>query len=881
MNTKKNAYCLAIAIMAGTLSNSAIADGVAEKAALMVQKMSLQEKVGLLLNTSAPVDRLGIPAYQWWNEALHGVVGDKTATNYPEPIGLAASFDAPLLSDVAGAIGEEIVSIRQRKLARGGNQEMGSGLNAWAPNINIFRDPRWGRGQETYGEDPYLTATLAVAYVRGIQGPDPEHPRVIATPKHFAVHSGPEPGRHRDNVDVSLHDLRDTYLPAFRAAVVEGKAGSVMCAYNSVNGAPACANPFLLQQTLRTDWGFKGVVVSDCDAVSDIYQHHHSAPDAPAAAAAAVRAGMDNECSVDGYFDRGSFGRPGNYAEAVKRGDLPLADLDRAVARVLEARLRVGELGPTTPKEDTVGSAAHRALTLRAAEQSMVLLKNDGILPLRRSRLRIAVIGPLANGHRVLRGNYSERETGSLPSAYEGIRNAFPDAQVELVPAGESITDGDPIPSRVLRSEDGQTGLTARYFPFLPSDLPAPRSIGEKMAQLGQRKLAAAPTVTRIEPDVSEALLGPHPLLPDGGLCVWTGFLVPETSGDYRLGVRGVASALELDGKPFTDTGHDPLASPIPNLRTVHLEAGKRYPIKVSSMVNGVQLSELVWQRVSAAPEADALAAARRADVVIAVTGITSDLESEESPLDIPGFKNGDRTTLDLPADQTALLKAAAGAGKPLVVVNMSGSAVDLDWARQNANAIVQAWYPGEAGGTAIGRVLSGVVNPGGRLPVTFYRTVADLPPFADYHMQGRTYRYFSGTPVYSFGYGLSYTSFAYGAVHAEPAPGGAVKVSAEVRNAGIRAGDEVAQVYLKFPAAPGAPRIALRAYRRVTLKPGERRTLTFVLAARDLSSVTEDGTIRVAPGNYRISVGGGQPGSGLPTREVVYRVAKAVVLPN
>jgi beta-glucosidase len=883
MNKKRNLLRVAASVLIAGMAEKAISsnDDAMHRAALLVSQMSLEEKAGLLLNTSAPIERLDIPAYQWWNEALHGVVGDKTSTNYPEPIGLAATFDAPLVANVADAIGEEILAIRQRKLARGGNQEMGAGLNAWAPNINIFRDPRWGRGQETYGEDPYLTATLGVAYVRGIQGPDPAHPRVIATPKHFAVHSGPEPTRHVDNVDVSPHDLRDTYLPAFRAAIVEGKAGSIMCAYNSVNGDPACANAFLLKQTLRNDWGFKGVVVSDCDAISDIYQHHHSVADAPAAAAAAVRAGMDNECSVDGYFDRNSFGRPGNYVEAVKRGELPLADLDRAVTRVLEARIRVGDLNNSTPKEDTIGSAAHRALTLRAAERSMVLLKNDGVLPLQPSKLRIAVIGPLADGHRVLRGNYTERETGSLPSVYEGIRKAFPDAEVDLVPAGDTITDGDPVPSRVLRSEDGQTGLTARYITFLPSSLPPPRSVGEKMAQLAQRKLAAAPVVTRIDPNVSEAMLGPHPLLPDGGLCVWTGFLVPETSGDYRLGIRGIASALELDGKPFTDTGHDPLPSPIPNLKTVHLEAGKRYQIKVTSVVNGVQLSELVWQRVTSTPEADTLAAARRADVVIAVTGISSDLEAEESTLDVPGFKNGDRTTLDLPAEQTALLTAVSAAGKPLVVVNMSGSAVNLAWAAQHANAILQAWYPGEAGGIAIGRVLSGMVNPGGRLPVTFYRSAADLPPFSDYRMRDRTYRYFTGTPVYPFGYGLSYTSFEYGPVSVKPAANGFVKVSAELRNVGNRSGDEVAQAYLRFPAAPGVPRIALRAYQRVTLEPGERRRLTFVLTPRDLSSVTTDGKIRVARGNYRVSVGGGQPDSGAPARTAAFRISKTTSLPN
>lgn len=855
--------------------------------------MTLEEKASQLVNTSPAIPRLGIPAYQWWNEALHGVIGDPYATNYPEPIGLAATFDAPLVNRMSGQIVDELHAIRARKLAAGRVFDFAAGLDVWAPNVNIVRDPRWGRGQETYGEDPFLTARLAVAYVTGFQGSS-DSPRGIATPKHFAVHSGPEPTRHRADVRVSLHDERDTYLPAFRAAVTEAKAGSVMCAYNSINGQPACANDFLLRQTLRGAWGFKGYVVSDCEAVADIWEGHRYAKDAAAASADAIRTGVDNECTVAGFVDSLSFNRSRNYVDAVRRGDLPEADVDSALIRLLAARIRLGDLGRPSASGRPAASlaayappAAHGALAERAAEESMVLLKNDGVLPLAsrgrsRGRLRVAVVGPLADSRHVLRGNYTSRETAELPSIYDGLRRALPDAELTLVPAGASITDGDIVPPAVLQTENGSPGVTARFYSVLPDTLPPPRSFGEAYQQFARRAIADTPVVTRVLPFVSLESLRGQPILPRGGRIVASGYLVPRTTGTYRLGIEGGSTTLSLAGHTVASTSSG--FGGLPAFGNVQLQAGQRYPFTVTTSGPRGELGSLVWQRVSVAPDSALASAARDADVVVAVVGITSSLEGEEGSQNLEGFKGGDRTTLDLPADQVHLLEAAKATGRPLVVVDLSGSAMNLDWAKRNANAIVQAWYPGEAGGVAVGRVLSGAVDPAGRLPETFYKDVSQLPPFEDYAMQGRTYRYFTGTPVYPFGFGLSYTRFAYAPVHVATSGRSTTEgmvVRSSVRNVGARAGDEVAQLYLTFPDSAGVPRLALRGFQRVHLAPGERRELVFRLSPRDLSSVSPEGQVRVLGGEYRVYVGGGQPGSGLPTVSATFAIGKTSELPE
>ncbi|UIJ44155.1 glycoside hydrolase family 3 C-terminal domain-containing protein [Sphingomonas cannabina] len=849
----------------------------------LVAKMTLDEKIDQLLNVAPAIPRLGVPAYNWWTESLHGAIGTLPTTNFPEPIGLAATFDAPLVKEVAGAISAEVRGLHALARRTGRMGRIGTGLDTWSPNINIFRDPRWGRGQETYGEDPFLTARMGVAFVTGMQGPDPDLPNVIATPKHFAVHSGPESTRHSANVFVSRHDLEDTYLPAFRAAIVEGKAGSVMCAYNRVDGQPACASDELLKEHLRGAWGFTGYVVSDCDAVKDISDNHHYAPDGAAAVAAAMRAGVDNECHTATLSDTGGLGD--RYREALTRGLITEADIDRTLVRLFSARYRNGDLsGLRRPDGDvaSIGKPEHGTLSLAAAEKSLVLLKNDGILPLRPG-LRIAVIGPLGDATRVLRGNYSSSLSAPPISVVDGLRQALPSAQISYVPFGETYTDGDPIPETALRTPDGQAGLLARYYNVLGQP-PARFAPGTLQDYVKTARFAETPVASRVEAGVAGRSLD-LAQVSDHHRVVWTGFLVPPETGHYRLGLAGFQSGtLKFDGQPFVDLKDAPWGS-LPTMKTVTLEKGRRYPIEVTGDAHtGSAGIGLVWKRVSAAPERDLKAAAAQADVLVAVVGLTSDLEAEESPAQIPGFKGGDKTSLDLPPDQQALLEQARATGKPLVVVAMNGSPINLAWAKENAAAILEAWYPGQAGGLAVGNLLSGKVNPSGRLPLTFYRSVDELPPFGDYGMAGRTYRYFTGKPVYPFGYGLSYTRFAYAPLDVRPASGGAangIRVTTEVRNTGDRAGDEVAQLYLDFPDEPGAPRIALRGFQRVTLKPGEARTIRFDLTPRDLSAVTVDGVRKVLAGDYRVSVGSGQPDTGVAGQTAGFSVASAVTLPK
>jgi beta-glucosidase len=866
----------AAAPAAGQSSARADADRLA---AALVGKMTLDEKVGQLVNVAPAIPRLDIPAYNWWTESLHGALGPIPTTNFPEPIGLAATFDSPLVHDVGGAISVEVRALHTLGRQTGKLGKIGTGLDTWSPNINIFRDPRWGRGQETYGEDPFLTAHLGVAFVTGIQGADPDLPDVIATPKHFAVHSGPEPTRHVANVFVSRHDLEDTYLPAFRAAIVDGHAGSVMCAYNRIDGQPACASDLLLKEHLRGAWGFKGYVVSDCDAVVDIYRSHKYAPDGAAGVAAAINAGVDNECN--GATLGGATNLGERYKQAVARGLITEADLDRALVRLFSARLRNGDL-PGLPERalsntpvSAIGTPDHQALALKAAAESMVLLKNDGVLPLKPAT-KIAVIGPLADATRVLRGNYSSSLSAPPISVLDGLHRAMPGARITAVPFTASITDGDPVPDAMFVTPDGKNGLRAQYYNARPaaagSDPHAPRVYDSK------------PVATTIERNITSRA-AEMKQVGDNNKVVWTGFFVPPETGTYRLAFTAVKGSLEVDGKPAVSaTRYTQWAEPL-HLVEVKLEKGKRYPIQLQSESGATSAATaMFWKRISTDLDKDLAAGVANADAIVAVVGLTSDLEGEEMPVHVEGFAGGDKTSLEIPADQRRLLEKAKQFGKPLIVVVMNGSPVDLAWAKDNAAAIVEAWYPGQSGGLAVADVLSGRTNPAGRLPLTFYRSLDDLPPFDDYAMAGRTYRYFTGKPVYPFGYGLSFTSFAYGPLQVQPAAGGAeqgLRVTTEVRNKGERAGDEVAQLYLNFPDVPGVPRVALRGYQRLSLRPGEARTVTFNLSPRDLSSVAPDGTRRVAVGRYQVTVGSGQPDTGVAGQSAAFETHAAVTLPQ
>ncbi|WP_200956098.1 glycoside hydrolase family 3 C-terminal domain-containing protein [Pelomonas sp. Root1444] len=866
--------CLALAMVFSGMVHAAGADADTQ-ARQIVSKLTLDEKVEQLLNGAPAVPRLNIPAYNWWTESLHGAFGPGATTNFPQPVGLAASFNDKLMQDVAASISTEVQAVYALGRHKPNPNRIGGALNTWSPNINIFRDPRWGRGQETYGEDPFLTAELGKAYVRGMQGPDAARPLVIASPKHFAVHSGPESTRHSVDVWVSAQDLEDTYLPAFRAAMVDAQAGSIMCAYNRVNGEPACASQSLLVKTLREDWKFKGYVVSDCDAVVDISVNHKYAVDAAAGAAAALKAGVDNECNGATLAHKPGLGEP--YKEALKRGYIRQADIDTALVRLFSARIRAGDLPGLAERQFPAGSAinspAHRALALRSAVESIVLLKNDGALPLKGSA-RIAVVGPLADARRVMRGNYSSGNTGPTLTVFEGLREQFTPAQVELVPFSPSITDGDPVPQQVFVTPDGSAGLKASYFKLQAG---SPNDIGK-------RRFEAQPVGSHA---VAQIESRPQEFTEVGTTVrtVWTGaFIAPET-GSYRLGVAGMKGHVRIAGRDVV-LARQPTrwAEPVA-LTQVDLKKGERYALQFEAESGVGAPPGMVWKRVSRQPVAELRAAAAKADVVVAVVGLTSDLEGEEMPVKIDGFSGGDRTKLDLPADQRAYLQEVAKSAKPVVVVNLSGSAIDLSWAHANAAAVIQAWYPGEGGGQAIAQVLAGAANPAGRLPVTFYKSADDLPPFDDYRMAGRTYRFFDKPVVYPFGHGLSYSTFRYEPVKVEVLDDGKAAPSVVVRtaitNTSARDGDEVAQLYLTPPRFEGAPKLALRGFQRLHLKAGERREVSWRLDARDLSFVDRDGVRQVMPGSYRVSVGGGQPDTGAPAESTTFSLARPLTLPR
>jgi beta-glucosidase len=836
----------------------------------LVGRMTLEEKASQLVNQARAIPRLQVPAYDWWSEALHGVANAGTATVFPEPIGLAATFDGPLIHEMAVVISIE-ARAKHNQAVRAGRRDIMEGLDFWSPNINIFRDPRWGRGQETYGEDPFLTARMGVAFVTGMQGDDPKYFRVIATPKHFAVHSGPEPSRHAIDVKVSKHDEEDTYLPAFRAAVTEGKAGSIMCAYNRINGEPGCANTFLLKDQLRGAWKFSGYVVSDCDAITDIFNGHHFTKSVAEAGAVALKTGMDNECAdfFTTVTDNSDYVK---FLDAVKRGFLSEKDIDVALKRLFTARFRLGMFDPleTVPyaqtPESEIDSVPHRALALKAARESIVLLKNGGVLPLRADVKKIVVVGPLAESIRVLHGNYSGTASHAT-SALEGIRRQFPSAEVAYTPGMNFLRPEELIPETVLSTADGQTGLTGEYFSG--SDFEGKPQVV---------RVDQAIDLQRFHPELSS--IAPPPGMGDFSVR-WTGVLTPDESGDYQIGNVGSMNRLWLDGKLIVDDFllHDPEPTKV----MMRMEKGHHYAIKVEYGRGGTGL-RLVWLRLVADPIPSAVALAKDADVVVAVVGITSQLEGEEMKVDVPGFEGGDRTSLDLPKEEEDLLEAMKGTNKPLIVVLMNGSALSVNWAKDNADAILDAWYSGEEGGTAIAQTLAGENNPAGRLPVTFYKGIDQLPAFDDYSMKNRTYRYFRGEPLYGFGYGLSYAKFEYSNLKLSSAAlkaGDALGVDADVRNTSEREGDEVVELYLSFSQSAAAPLRALRGFTRVHLGAGAAQHVHFALDARDLSEVDDKGDRIVAPGAYRISVGGGQPGTDAPRVEAGFNVKGKRALPD
>jgi beta-glucosidase len=832
------------------------------RAADLVSRMTVEEKVSQLTNEAAAIPRLGVAAYEWWNESLHGVARAGVATVFPQAIGVAATFDEPLIREMAVVTANE-ARAKHHQFVRQGKRGRYQGLTFWSPNINIFRDPRWGRGQETYGEDPYLTGRLGVAFVQGLQGDDPRYYRVIATAKHYAVHSGPEPDRHHFDARPSERDLHETYLPAFRMLVQEGKVASVMGAYNRVNGESASASRRLLIDILRKEWGFDGYVVSDCGAIDDIYARHKLVATPEEAAALGLTRGCELDC--------GSVYR--KLGTALERGLLQEADIDLAVRRLMLARFRLGmfdppERVPYAQIPYAVNDAPeHDRLARRVARESMVLLKNDGLLPLRKDLGTIAVVGPNTDDLITLLGNY--HGTPSKPvTALAGIRAAVSPTTKVLYERGVDLVDGrqDPraapvIDSSFLRPPPGSTerGLRGDYF--------------------RGRDLQGEPVLTRVDPRVdfrfyrsapTDELVARGELAAERGLASdefgvrWTGQLTPPASGEYELVVTANDGVrLFLDGKKVLEDWTDVGVARAVSAR-VPLEAGRAYDLRLEyyEAIRDAEI-RLAWRPPwSTEPFEAALDAARAADVVIFVGGLTAEVEGEEMPVSYRGFKGGDRTDIDLPAVQKKMLEALHATGKPVVLVLMTGSALGVSWAQEKLPAIVLAWYPGQQGGNALADVLFGDHSPAGRLPVTFHKSVQELPPFADYTMEGRTYRYFRGQPLYPFGHGLSYTRFEYSGLQVDrPRLGAAdrLEVSASVKNVGGRDGDEVVQLYVRdLESTLPMPVRSLRGFERLSLKRGEERRVRFTLVPeRDFCRYDEvRKAFTVEPGEFEVEVG-------------------------
>ena len=833
------------------------------RAADLVSRLTPDEKIAQLMNDAPAVPRLGVPAYEWWNECLHGVARAGPATVFPQAIGLAATFDRPLMREVATAISDE-ARAKHHEFVRRGERRRYQGLTFWSPNINIFRDPRWGRGQETYGEDPYLTARMGVEFVRGLQGDDPRYLKLVATAKHFAVHSGPEADRHHFDARPSERDLHETYLPAFEALVREAKAASVMSAYNRVNGESASASVRLLHDLLRKQWGFDGYVVSDCGAIDDIYKNHKITPTAEAAAALGVKQGCDLECGATYKALRG----------ALDQGLVQEADLDVALKRLFAARMRLGMFDP--PERVRYAqipygvneSKEHDQLARRTAQASIVLLKNDGLLPLAKSKVRtLAVVGPNADEIMTLLGNYYG--TPSRPvTLLTGIRNAVGEGTKVLYARGADLVEGRQDP---------------RAVPAIASDSLSPAAGATERGLRGEyfrgRELAGEPVLTRIDPSVAfrwdrgsptSTLVANGEIPADKGLgdddfsVRWSGQLRPTVTGRHEITVTGDDGfRLFVDGKPVIDEW-----TTTPRARavsaSVDLVAGKPADVRLEYF-DAIRDAEirLGWRLPGARePFAEAVAAARAADVVVFAGGLNGDVEGEEMKVSYPGFAGGDRTDIGLPGPQEKLLRAVHATGKPVVLVLMTGSAIAVNWAQQNLKAIVLAWYPGQQGGNAIADVLFGDANPSGRLPVTFYRSADQLPPFADYGMANRTYRYFAGDPLYPFGHGLSYTRFEYSDLRvdrAELAGGDTVEASVAIKNAGTLAGSEVVQLYARHVAPKLAqPRQQLRGFERVVLAPGETRRVAFRLTPQSAFAHydEEKRAEAVEPGEYELQAG-------------------------
>ena len=812
----------------------------------LIEQMSLKEKVSQMRYDAPAIDRLGIPEYNWWNECLHGVARAGEATVFPQGIGMGATWDSDLIFEMGEVVSDE-ARAKHHKFKSEGKRGIYQGLNFWTPNINIFRDPRWGRGQETYGEDPYLTSRIGVNYIKGLQGDDDKYFKVIATAKHFAVHSGPEKSRHQDNYHTSNKDLYETYLPAFEAAIKEAKVHSVMCAYNRYRDEACCGSNLLLNKILRDDWDFGGYVVSDCWAINDFWEpdKHHIVETPAEAAALAVDRGTDLNC--------GSVYDP-NLTEAVLKELIDEEKIDLALTRLFTARFRLGMFDPDDQVKwsqvpySVVASKKHHELSEKISKESMVLLKNEqNTLPLDKNIKSIAVIGPNADSKQSLLGNYH-----GTPKQYItpllAIKNKLPNATVNYA-LGSDIAVGWPmlniIPSNVLKNGNNE-GLKGEYY--------------------NNMNWEGNPEFTRNDQIVDFTWVGKRPvdnIEKDVFSVKWTGELVPTESGSYRIGLRASSGGkLYFNGDlqfEFKDD-HEPKT----RYFDVDLVKGKSNTIKIEYFnYHADPQAQLVWAKTDQDLITPALEAAKKSDVVVLCLGLSPSIEGEEMPVLLEGFDKGDRSEITLPKTQIELMKKVQALGKPTVLVLMNGSALAVNWAADNIPAILEAWYPGEFGGKAIADILFGDYNPAGRLPVTFYKSVNDLPDFKDYNMENRTYKYFKGKPLFPFGHGLSYTNFTYSNLDIKEniIVNKPIDVKVDVKNSGDLKGEEVVQFYLSHEGTGEASPIrSLVGFDRITLNPGETKTVSLTITPKQYALISLEGKPLINPGKISISAGGKQP---------------------
>ena len=823
-----------------------------ERAKDLCSRLTLEEKAMLMLDESPAIPRLGIKKFFWWSEALHGAANQGNVTVFPEPVAMAASFNPNLLYKCFDVASTEFRAQYNERMQRGsGEDEKFHSLSVWTPNVNIFRDPRWGRGQETYGEDPYLTSVMGVQVVKGLQGPETaKYRKLWACAKHYAVHSGPEYTRHSANLtNVSPRDMWETYMPAFKALVQDAQVREVMCAYQRLDDDPCCGSNRLLQTILRDEWGFKYLVVSDCGAISDFYDSHKSSSSPVHASAKATIAGTDVECGY-GYAYK-------SIPEAVRRGFITEAEVDKHVIRLLEGRFDLGEMDDPSLVEwskipySAMSTKQSANLSLDMARQTIVLLQNNNILPLSKKE-KIAVIGPNADNTPMMWGNYNGQPNHTV-TILDGIKAKTK----KLFYAQGCDLTYDKVMECLMASQcsfDGKKGLKGTFW--------------------NNRLMEGKPVTTQYyTTPLAVTTFGMHNFAPGVQLedfsAKYETVFTPQEAGEYVVNVDGCGHfELYIDGQ---QKFRHHIWRTTPNRVAIQGEKGKSYKIEVRFSHVPTYNANLAINIAKEHPidYQETIAKLKGIDKVIFVGGISPALEGEEMPVDIEGFKGGDRTNIELPKVQREFLKALKAAGKQVIFVNCSGSCIALQPETETCDAIVQAWYPGQEGGTAVADVLFGDYNPSGKLPVTFYKSTSQLPDYEDYSMKGRTYRYFTDA-LYPFGYGLSYTKYEVRGQKAEVGADGNGKVTVEVANTGKMDGTEVVQLYIRNLQDPNGPLKSLRAFERVGVKAGQTSTVTLSLNRKSFEFWdAETNTMRVKPGKYEILVGTSSVDQGLKRMEV------------